>query len=64
MITVVCKVRQCPFISEKGFCRNELLNITQNGQCGWIFDMNGNPKSEWRNPPIYQQEEEKKDDQK
>lgn len=61
VITVICKVKQCPFLSENGFCKNELLSITPNGQCGWIFDKNGMVKSEWRNPPIYQQKEKEND---
>lgn len=57
MITVVCKVKQCPFLSQSNFCKNELLSITKNGQCGWIFNANGAVKSEWQQPPVYQEEQ-------
>lgn len=56
-MTTICKVRECPFLSEKGFCRNELLSITQNAQCGWVFDINGRPKEGWRQAPAFEQGE-------
>lgn len=61
LITVICKVSGCPFLSENGFCKNDLLSITQNGQCGWIFNKNGIMKKDWGIAPIYQEEGEKND---
>ena len=46
-MTVVCKVNNCPFKSNENFCKNPLVSITQNGQCGWIFNKNGAVKVGW-----------------
>ena len=50
MITVICKVSQCPYISKNGFCRNRVVSITPNGMCGHIYNVNGQVKNNWMNP--------------
>ena len=50
MITVICKVSQCPYISKNGFCRNRVVSITPNGMCGHIYNVNGQVKNDWMNP--------------
>ena len=47
MVTV-CKVKQCPFNSGMGFCRNKVLSITENGLCGHIYDKRGQLKQNWQ----------------
>ena len=47
-MTVVCKVVQCPYRSNNGFCRNRVLGITENGLCGHIYDKNGQIKPKWQ----------------
>lgn len=50
MVTVVCKIEQCPYRSKNGFCRNRVLLINLNGSCGHIYDKNGQIKSNWQEP--------------
>ena len=50
MITVICKVSQCPYISKNGFCRNRVVSITPNGMCGHIYNTNGQVKNNWMQP--------------
>lgn len=56
---VVCKVNNCPFKSNENFCKNPLVSITQNGQCGWIFNKNGAVKVGWDKQEIIPKEENK-----
>ena len=58
-MTVVCKVNNCPFKSNENFCKNPLVSITQNGQCGWIFNKNGVVKIGWDKQEIIPKEENK-----
>lgn len=30
---VICKINQCPFCSENGFCLHRCVVINENGQC-------------------------------
>lgn len=50
MITVVCKVNQCPYISKNGFCRNRLVSINANGMCGHLYNQKGQVKPHWNQP--------------
>ena len=47
MVTVVCKVKECPYISKNGFCRNKVVSITSNGLCGHIYNEQGQVKPHW-----------------
>ena len=33
---VVCKINQCPFRSENGFCLHRCVVINENGQCAAV----------------------------
>lgn len=61
MITVVCKVMQCPYRTGNGFCNNRLLSITSSGLCGHIYKDDGVVKNNWM---IKAQEEEKDEEEK
>ena len=58
-MTVVCKVDNCPFKSNENFCKNPLVSITLNGQCGWIFNKSGAVKKGWDKQEIIPKEENK-----
>ena len=49
-MTVICKVKDCPYRSKNGFCRNRVLPINESGFCGHIYDRNNNIKPNWRQP--------------
>ena len=36
MQTIICKVKNCAFCSEHGFCLNRLTVINENGVCNWL----------------------------
>lgn len=47
-MTVYCKVQMCPYNSPSGFCRNKLVSITPNGNCGHIYTEQGVVKQNWQ----------------
>lgn len=48
-MTVICKVNQCPYRSESGFCKNNFISMTQQGACGQIYNKYGEIKEDWQN---------------
>lgn len=54
---VVCKVKECYYRSSAGFCLHNILFVTPQGLCGWIFNDQGLMKVDW-NKPLQQQERE------
>ena len=44
---VVCKVAGCPYKSGSGFCRNRVVKITPNGNCGHLYDDRGQVRRDW-----------------
>lgn len=55
-MTVICKIKDCPYCSGSGFCNNALVSINKNAQCGWIFDDHGMIKEGWNKKPTYKEE--------
>lgn len=56
---IVCKIAECRYCSSNGFCTNDLVFITQRGQCGRVFDVNGNIKPGWNDTIKEQKKEER-----
>lgn len=49
-MVVACKVGACPYCSKSGFCRNRVVVINQNGQCGHLYTRDGRVREHWRDP--------------
>lgn len=45
---VICKVGECPYNSNEGFCRNKVVQINQRGLCAHLYNKNGNPREHWQ----------------
>ena len=48
---VLCKVTECYYCSDNGFCKSNFLKITPQGLCGRIYDNNGQVKADWNTLP-------------
>ena len=33
---IICKIKDCGFCSQNGFCLNRLLVINEQGVCDWV----------------------------
>ena len=46
MQTIICKVKNCAFCSEHGFCLNRLTVINEQGMCKWLTNSGWDQKIE------------------